>query len=81
MEKKAGKTTIGAKLLSILIPMVTVSIVFVIVFLSAQARGIIINLATSSLESDSGKNAANVGRINIGQYFLVILPIIKYFSL
>ena len=61
MEKKAGKTTIGAKLLSILIPMVTVSIVFVIVFLSAQARGIIINLATSSLESDSGKNAANVG--------------------
>ena len=61
MDKQASKTTIGAKLLRILITMVTASIVFIIVFLSSQARGIIIDLARTSLESDSGKNAANVG--------------------
>ncbi|MBO4456124.1 MAG: methyl-accepting chemotaxis protein [Butyrivibrio sp.] len=61
MNERKSKTTIGAKLLRILIAMVTATIVFIIAFLGAQARSIIIDLATTSLESDSGKNAANVG--------------------
>lgn len=56
-----SKTTIGAKFLRLLLPLVFIAIIFIILFLSTQARSIITDLAKSSLENDSDKNAAYVG--------------------
>ena len=58
--KKEFKTSISTKLLRVLMPMVAVSIVFIILFISLRARGIITDMAQDSLESESGKNAAEI---------------------
>ncbi|MCR4692038.1 MAG: methyl-accepting chemotaxis protein [Lachnospiraceae bacterium] len=58
---RKAKTTIGAKFLRFLMPLVAMAIIFIILFLSTQARSIITGLAKSSLESDSDKNAAQIG--------------------
>ena len=58
--KKEFKTSISTKLLRVLMPMVAVSIVFIILFISLRARGIITGMAQDSLESESGKNAAEI---------------------
>ncbi|MCR5098988.1 MAG: methyl-accepting chemotaxis protein [Lachnospiraceae bacterium] len=55
------KSSISAKLLRVLVPMVAVSIIFIIVFLSYQARGIVRNMTEKALQSDSDKNAAIIG--------------------
>ena len=61
-KKNAGvKISITAKLLRILMPMVAVAIIFIIVFLSSQARSIISSMAMTALDSDSNKNAATIG--------------------
>ncbi|MBE5870399.1 MAG: methyl-accepting chemotaxis protein [Lachnospiraceae bacterium] len=59
MEKKA-KRSISTKLLTILLPMVTVAIIFVILFLSMQAKSIITSLAQDDLLSDANANAAQI---------------------
>ena len=70
-EKKAKKTkkpkktpkvkmSVSNKLLGILMPMIAVSIVFIILFLSIRAKSIIADNAVASLNSESGKNAAEI---------------------
>ena len=59
-ERKV-KVGISAKLLRILVPIVAVSIIFIIAFLSIRARSIISDTAKKSLENDSEKNAATIG--------------------
>ncbi|MBR5337807.1 MAG: HAMP domain-containing protein [Lachnospiraceae bacterium] len=58
---KKVKTSISTKLLRILVPLVAVSIICIIVFLSMKSQSIITSTTRSSLENDSEKNAATVG--------------------
>ena len=59
MTKKTRKS-ISTKLLVILLPMVTVAIIFVILFLSMQARSMITSLAQDDLLSDAKANCAQI---------------------
>ena len=58
---KKVKTSISTKLLRILLPMVIVTIVFIILFLSLRARKIITDTAKEALAGDSGVDAAEIG--------------------
>lgn len=51
------KRSISGKLLMVLVPLVTVSILGVILFLSSQAKNIIIEIACNSLEQETRANA------------------------
>ena len=60
-KTKKVKTSISAKLLRILVPLVAISIICIIVFLSMKSRSIITASAKTSLENDSEKNAETIG--------------------
>lgn len=61
-----SKRTISGKLLRILIPMIAVSIVCIIFILSNRAKGLIVDLAKSSLEQETKANANQFSRdINV----------------
>ncbi|MCR5345972.1 MAG: methyl-accepting chemotaxis protein [Lachnospiraceae bacterium] len=57
---KKVRVNISTKLLRVLIPMVAVSIVFIVLFISIQAKSIISDMGMDELKSDSDKNAAEV---------------------
>ncbi len=63
MKKRSNKVriSISTKLLRIMMPMVAIAIIFIIVFLSVQARSIISSSAETSLQNDSDKNATSIG--------------------
>ena len=60
-KNKKIKASISGKLMRVLVPMVAVSIIFVIVFLSSQAKNIVSDMTKKALQSDSDKNAATIG--------------------
>lgn len=59
-NQKRVKVGVSTKLLRVLLPMIAVSIVFIILFLSLQARSIITKNAKAELNSESEKNAAEI---------------------
>ena len=58
-QKKASgnRKSVSGSLLRILIPMIAVSIIFIILFVSGKAKGIIVNLVEDSLSEESEGNA------------------------
>lgn len=67
-QKKASgnRKSVSGSLLRILIPMIAVSIIFIILFVSGKAKGIIVNLAEDSLSEESEGNAEKLG-VDIAQ--------------
>ena len=61
-----NRKSVSGKLLRILIPMVALSIIFIILFVSGKAKGIIMNLAEDSLSEESEGNAEKLG-VDIAQ--------------
>ena len=59
-KKKRAKRSVSGKLLGVLMPMTAVAIVFIVLFLSIRAKTIIADNAVASLNSESGKNAAEL---------------------
>lgn len=59
-SKKRVKVSVSTKLLRVLLPMIAVSIIFIILFLSLRARSIITQNAQNELNSVSEKNAAEI---------------------
>ncbi|MBQ7077500.1 MAG: methyl-accepting chemotaxis protein [Lachnospiraceae bacterium] len=57
---KKVKVNISTKLLRVLLPMVAVSIAFIVLFISLQAKTIISDMAKDELEGDTKKNAAEI---------------------
>ncbi len=55
------KVGISAKLLRILVPLVAISIISIIVFLSMKSSSIINSMAITSLKNDTEKNAEKIG--------------------
>ena len=64
---KGAKRSISSKLLVILLPMITIAILFIILFLSGQARKIIIETSENSLEQETVANA-NMFAGDIGKF-------------
>ena len=65
------KRTISSKLLVVVLPMVTASILFIILFLSTQAKSIIIEQSQNALENETNANANDIARTmnNIRGYY------------
>ena len=56
-----AKISISTKLLRVLMPMVGIAIIFIIMFLSMEAKRIVSDTAEESLVNDSKKNAEKIG--------------------
>ncbi len=66
-----AKRSVSSKLLLILIPMITLSIIVIIAILMIQARSVITNLAINNLDKESSYYAEEIGRevTNLVEYF------------
>lgn len=65
-KRKRTKRTVSGKLLSILIPMIVVSILLIILILSGRAKNLIVDFACNSLEQETKANAKQFsGDINV----------------
>ena len=61
IKEQKYKKSVSGKLLKVLIPMTAVAIIFTILFVSTEAKEIIVSLAKDSLVQEAGYNAQTLG--------------------
>ena len=66
-----ARKSVSSKLLLILIPMIALSIIFIVSVVMIQAKGVITGLAINNLDKESGYYAEEIGReiTNLVEYF------------